>query len=384
MMKNNAVDINSEMLSIQLDLYNRTPEDEILRQSLYFIPPSPASELIDAVPDIVMVLNKQRQTVFVNKSLLRYFDKDDEKEVLGCRPGEIFRCTYSYYTAGGCGTSEFCRTCGAAKAIINSQKGFSDVQECRITQKDTNDALDLRVWTTPITINQENFTIFIVADISDEKRRYALERIFFHDIMNILSGLLGNAELLNRKISPDNAQYSQRLLLIAERLIDEIEAQRELSAAENNELVINPTAIDSKELLTEIFNLYIASFSTSKRKIEIDVNAASVNFTSDRLLLRRVIGNMIKNAIEACPVGGTVTAGCRLNGNRIEFWVNNPAFMDRDVQLQIFQRSFSTKGVNRGLGTYSMKLLSERYLNGNIRFTSSESEGTTFICSYPV
>jgi signal transduction histidine kinase len=49
----------------------------------------------------------------------------------------------------------------------------------------------------------------------------------------------------------------------------------------------------------------------------------------------------------------------------------------------MFQRSFSTKGAGRGLGSYSVKLLSERYLNGKVSFTSSEDEGTTFIARYP-
>jgi sensor histidine kinase regulating citrate/malate metabolism len=56
----------------------------------------------------------------------------------------------------------------------------------------------------------------------------------------------------------------------------------------------------------------------------------------------------------------------------------------RDVQLQLFKRSFSTKGEGRGLGTYSMKLLTERYLNGRVGFRTSESAGTTFTASYPL
>jgi sensor histidine kinase regulating citrate/malate metabolism len=52
--------------------------------------------------------------------------------------------------------------------------------------------------------------------------------------------------------------------------------------------------------------------------------------------------------------------------------------MPVDVQLQIFQRSFSTKGNGRGIGTYSIKLLTEQYLNGKVSFVSNESEGTRF------
>lgn len=75
--------------------------------------------------------------------------------------------------------------------------------------------------------------------------------------------------------------------------------------------------------------------------------------------------------------------GCRTEGEFVEFWVNNPNVMPRTAQLQVFQRSFSTKGSGRGLGTYSMKLISERYLKGAVAFTSCEEQGTTFLARYP-
>ena len=57
--------------------------------------------------------------------------------------------------------------------------------------------------------------------------------------------------------------------------------------------------------------------------------------------------------------------------------------MTREVQLGVFQRSLSTKGSGRGLGTYSMKLLTERYLKGHVSFTSTASGGTTFTIRIP-
>jgi sensor histidine kinase regulating citrate/malate metabolism len=46
--------------------------------------------------------------------------------------------------------------------------------------------------------------------------------------------------------------------------------------------------------------------------------------------------------------------------------------------MQLFQRSFSTKGNGRGIGTYSIKLLTENYLKGKVSFFSNEEEGTVF------
>ena len=52
--------------------------------------------------------------------------------------------------------------------------------------------------------------------------------------------------------------------------------------------------------------------------------------------------------------------------------------------MRIFQRYYSTKGEpGRGLGTYSMKLFGEQYLGGEVRFDTSESEGTVFSLRLP-
>ena len=57
--------------------------------------------------------------------------------------------------------------------------------------------------------------------------------------------------------------------------------------------------------------------------------------------------------------------------------------MPRSIQLQVFQRSFSTKGAGRGIGTYSIKLLTERYLGGKVSFVSEDGIGTRFSCHLP-
>jgi sensor histidine kinase regulating citrate/malate metabolism len=92
---------------------------------------------------------------------------------------------------------------------------------------------------------------------------------------------------------------------------------------------------------------------------------------------------MLKNALEASSPNDTIKVGCKHIDSGVRFWVSNPQYMMKDIQLQLFQRSFSTKGMNRGIGTYSIKLLTERYLHGHAGFTSTPHEGTTFFVDLP-
>jgi sensor histidine kinase regulating citrate/malate metabolism len=93
---------------------------------------------------------------------------------------------------------------------------------------------------------------------------------------------------------------------------------------------------------------------------------------------------MLKNAMEASTADQTVTFSAKGTDGEVELTVHNPACIPDKIQLQLFQRSFSTKGCGHGLGAYSMKLLSERYLNGRVWiFHSSKGKGTTFRAAYP-
>jgi signal transduction histidine kinase len=267
-------------------------------------------------------------------------------------------------------------------AILNAQKGTEDVRECRITQRNGS-SLDLRVWASPLDVGGEHLTVFTVMDISHEKRRRALEQIFFHDILNTTCSLKSNAYLMQGASQEETDELIKKVVLITDVLNDEITAQRTLANAENGELAVLISDCESQDVLLQIVKVYSNIEQNNFHTITLSPNSANLALSTDRVLLKRVIGNMIKNALEACRRDDTVTIGCTPAGSEVKFWVHNPGAMPREVQLQVFQRSFSTKGAGRGLGTYSIKLLTERYLKGSVSFSTSAEEGTTFSITIP-
>jgi signal transduction histidine kinase len=218
---------------------------------------------------------------------------------------------------------------------------------------------------------------------SHEKRRRALERTFFHDVLNTAGGLRGYTELLLESEPDELPEVATTVSGIVQRLIDEIESQRSLMTAEADALSPALTSIRTKELLEELAVAYRHHEVAEGKIITVAADSDDLTFRSDRTLLLRVLGNMVKNALEASSEGETVSLGSEVQSDDVEFWVNNPAFMPRDVQLQVFNRSFSTKGSGRGIGTYSMRLLVSRYLGGSVDFDSSEDRGTIFRVRLP-
>jgi nitrogen fixation/metabolism regulation signal transduction histidine kinase len=343
-------------------------------------------QTIDAMSDLVLILNGNRQVVSANRQMLQTLGCR-LPDVLGKRPGELAGCRNAAAGPDGCGTAHECMTCGAVNAILKCRESDRTVtRECRISLEDpVGGALDLRVSATVVDITGERFTICVLKDISDEKRLAVMARLFFHDVMNTAGGIQGYTELLRERFPADSPedQELRELSELANQLIDEIRAQRDLTYAESGELELELDAVDVRELLRHLQAAYAGHPVARGRQIVLD-DVWPGEILTDRRLLSRVVGNMIKNALEAIPRGDVVTLSCVAQGNQVVCRVHNPGAIPADIQMQVFQRSFSTKAAQgRGIGTHSMKLLGERYLHGQVGFTSRDPEGTTFWIRLP-
>lgn len=360
-------------------------EPDELRREVQVVENTPfLQQVLDAMPGMVAILNNRRQIVAANSVLLNVLDAT-VCQVLAKRPGEAVGCVRAKEGPGGCGTSRHCVTCGAVNAILESQKTEQKVvRDCRIlVDIPTGIApLDLRVTATPIAIGADTFVVVAIEDISQANRLAVLQRIFFHDVLNTAGCVQGYAQYLVDEMS-ENGDICTRMIQLTDGLIEAIQSQRDLIRAEAGDLKSQPVAMRTGRVLEEVRFQYEQHPLAVDRTIEVSY-AWDGTVVADRQILHRVLGNMLKNALEATSPGSTVSIGCREQTDDVIFAVHNAEFMPEEVQLQVFQRSFSTKNEpGRGIGTHSIKLLGERYLKGKVGFSSQPATGTTFWLAVP-
>jgi len=302
------------------------------------------------------------------------------------RLGEAFHCVYATQSPEGCGTAEFCQTCGVIRAVIGVPGENTSSCKWHIAGPATgvDEIDDLIVTASPIQ-DQEGFVVCTLADFSHEKQRQAVERMFFHDILNTAAAVAGFAALLRDELADGvGCELAEMVDHCASELLAELRGQQLLSKAEDGRLSIMPKVVRPLDLVRMVAAAFRNYSQSKERTIVVDPVAEDLRMETYPAILSRVLGNMLKSALLATPPGGTVTIGCQATQGGVEFCVHNPSFIPQETQSQIFPRSPSSKDGVRGLSAFSMKFLTERYLGGTVGFESGPLHGARLVARYPL
>jgi hypothetical protein len=363
----------------------RSSHEEILVQSEDLHPV--VGELLDAVGGMLAILNEHRQILAMNVGLMRRLGLDDPCPSLGLRPGEALGCVHAHEEPSGCGTTKWCRTCGAAIAMVTSLVTDTPVEQvCAMdvqTPSGTNE-LSLRVRCSPLERGGRRFLVLFLQDITQDQKLAILEKTFFHDVKGLVTGILGASEMLRAKVDGSSAALTDSLRRMSLRLANELTLQSRLAKGDAPKGLVRYTRTKVSDLIQDLrdevdhFPLY------SKRVLEYPQEQLETELFTDAHIVVRILKNMVVNALEASVAGEAIRVGFRLGQDGPVFTVWNERVIDPDVAMRVFQRNFSTKGqIGRGLGTWSMKFFGEQILRGRVSFRTAPGEGTTFQLELP-
>lgn len=335
--------------------------------------------LMHAANGLFTILNEHRQIVAINESFLKMMGVEDAASILGLRNGEFIRCIHADEMSGGCGTSSYCSTCGAVISVITALELNEPVERtCAITvERDNKEAeLFFQVRCSPVEIENRRFVLMFFQDISLQQQCANLERTFFHDISNVLMALLGKSSMLSKIGDLPEIVDVQNLV---SRLVQEFSVQKSLAYSLSHTYQPLYQEISVNRVLESLDEMFRDNPLLGGKQVELARVAGDVTLVSDECLVRRIVENMINNALEASDKGDTVKVFVEPGGGALSFCVWNRKMIPEEIAKRIFQRNFTTKdGLGHGLGTFSMKFFGEQVLGGAVTFTTTRELGTTF------
>jgi PAS domain S-box-containing protein len=206
-----------------------------------------------------------------------------------------------------------------------------------------------------------------------------------HDIRNPLQSIIGDVYLAKMDLGslPDSEEKES-----VRESLEAIGKQTEYI----NKIVLdlqdfakplNPHAeeTDLERLIEELLvrNGVVESIQTDAK---VDIDAKKV--MADSAYMRRIMGNLISNAVQAMPNGGKLAVrACRKAGDVVITVEDTGVGIPDEAKPKLFQPLFTTKSKGQGFGLAVVKRLTEA-LNGTITFDSEEGKGTKFTIKLPV
>lgn len=210
-----------------------------------------------------------------------------------------------------------------------------------------------------------------------------------HDFNNLLTTIMGNTQLLlHQNPAVDIRQRLQNIEMAVRDGAHTIRRLQSFTHLDRDHLS-PPAVVDVSEVIKDAVELTRPRWKNSMEKHgstiefcrELQPDCWARIHASD---LREVLTNLIFNAIDAMPEGGTLTLRSRRqNAAIIVDVIDTGIGMDVDVQRKIFDPFYTTKGVtNSGLGLSVSYSLLNRY-DGEIAARSELGKGSHFCITLP-
>ncbi len=233
------------------------------------------------------------------------------------------------------------------------------------------------------------------AEAIERERLHALGQMasgIAHDFNNILTPILAYSEVLVARPErlDDREGLSERLQIIKRAARDGtkiVERMREFYKSREEREGSGP--LDINLILEEVVHLarprWEKQAQASNVKVDVRTNLAHVpNIVADETEMREMFMNLLFNAVDAMPEGGTVILGTVKDGDRVKVTVRDSGTgMTEEVRRNCLQPFFTTKG-DRGTGIgLAMVNSAVAKFGGTLDIESAPGEGTTFIASFP-
>ncbi len=237
--------------------------------------------------------------------------------------------------------------------------------------------------------------------LAEQERELAwstMARQVAHEIKNPLMPMKLSVQHLQRtfhrpgdEAPPEDVRFAGQFERTTGMLIDQIETLNRIASDFSRFARMPmraPETLDLSEVAAEAAALFEGPLAESGRAgLDLDLSAAPLPVLADHEELRRVLVNLLTNALQAIPdrpESGRIRLRTVLADGAAQAHVSDDGTgIPAEIQEQVFQPSFSTKTSGMGLGLAISKRAIEA-ASGTISFETVEGQGTTFVVRLPL
>jgi len=231
-----------------------------------------------------------------------------------------------------------------------------------------------------------------VQTIKSEAARKRLLSNISHDIRTPLTSIIGYVDALKDDIAASREEQQKYLEIISRKasalknVIDEI---FDLAKLDADEIPLQPQVLDLAEIARESVIEFLPEINKCQMELRVSIPAKKCFLVADRLSLLRIIGNIIKNAVQYGKAGKVL--GIELTEDTHEYqlsiWDKGPGISEDDLPY-VFERMYRADQSRNllnggsGLGLAIAKVLVEKN-GGSIWVESIPGEKTRFSFTLP-
>lgn len=209
-----------------------------------------------------------------------------------------------------------------------------------------------------------------------------------HEIRNPLASINFNIQLLSKRIQPDEKtiRIINNSLAGVERIKGLVKGMLDFSRPAPPQLKRESI----HRAVEDAISLMDSQFSKHGIRVVQKLAAEAPDITFDSRQIQQVFVNILLNALQAMPEGGTVTVESRLGGETKElsrylsvYISDTGAGIPREHFSKIFDPFFTTKPEGTGLGLSIAHKVLEQH-GAQIEIRSRVGQGTMFIIRFPI
>ncbi len=245
-----------------------------------------------------------------------------------------------------------------------------------------------------VMINEKELIQWTLRDISERKALDALREdmmsMIYHDLRSPLANIVSSLDILDTLLPKDTSispvfQIAVRSTDRMQRLINSLLDIKRLEAGQP---ITNPKFVNMNVLIQESVEALEPTITSKRQELELDIQPDLPQLFADEGMIKRVIINLLENAIKFSPLDGDINLVAKSKGSQLFISIKDsgPGIPD-EAQDRIFNKftrldakSFP-KGI--GLGLAFCKLAVNAH-DGKIWVESKTGQGSQFNISLPL